>query len=201
MTVLAATPWRTNAELVGAVRDLGYIGDDDQVLDATYGLGRWWTIWRPTLLIGTDLDPAKSQTGDSVDFRALPFDAGSFDVVCLDPPYRLNGTPDLPFDAGYGIAEASRWQDRHQLIRDGIDDCARVLRAGGRLLLKCQDQVCSGRVRWQTLEFANHAAGLGLELVDRLDMLGHRPQPPGRRQVHARRNYSTLLVLRKGGAR
>ncbi len=73
----------------------------------------------------------------------------------------------------------------------------RVLTPGGYLLLKCQDQVCSGQVRWQTREFADHAEQLGMRLVDALHLLGHRPQPAGRRQVHARRNYSTLLVLRK----
>jgi hypothetical protein len=53
-------------------------------------------------------------------------------------------------------------------------------------------------MRFQTIEMASHAATVGLRLVDRFDLLGHiRPQPPGRRQVHARSNYSTLLVFRK----
>lgn len=115
-----------------------------------------------------------------------------------------SGTPDsggpANMDDSYGIRSPSSWQDRHALIRAGIDECARVLRPGGHLLIKCQDQVCSGRVRWQTREFADHAEGLGCTLVDALLLVGHRQQPPGRRQVHARRNYSTLLVCRKGPA-
>ena len=84
-----------------------------------------------------------------------------------------------------------------QLIADGIDECVRVLEPNGVLLVKCQDQVCSGRVRWQTREFVGVAERAGCDLVDMFQLGGHRPQPPGRRQMHARRNYSTLLVLRK----
>jgi hypothetical protein len=53
-------------------------------------------------------------------------------------------------------------------------------------------------VRWLTLDCADHARSVGLELVDRFDMLsGGRSQPPGRRQVHAHGRPSTLLVFCK----
>jgi len=119
--------------------------------------------------------------------------------VVLDPPYRLNGTPDGGgFDDRFGSGQSTRWQERHALIRDGIDEAHRVLSSGGHLLLKCQDQVCSGEVRWQTIEFASHAATIGLELVDRFVMIGAaRPQPPGRIQRRAYGRPSTLLVFRK----
>lgn len=78
-----------------------------------------------------------------------------------------------------------------------LTDTDVVLKPGGMLLVKCQDQVCSGKVRWQTIEFAGHAVELGSRLVDQLHLPSYRPQPAGRRQIHARRNYSTLLVLRK----
>ena len=42
----------------------------------------------------------------------------------------------------------------------------------------------------------DHARALGLELVDVLHVQGYRKQPPGRRQIHARRDYSTALVFR-----
>jgi ubiquinone/menaquinone biosynthesis C-methylase UbiE len=84
-----------------------------------------------------------------------------------------------------------------RLCRDGITEAVRVLRPGGHLLVKCQDQVCSGKVRWQSIDFSMHGIGLGLQLVDRLELVSYRPQPAGRRQVHARRNHSTMLVLRR----
>lgn len=191
--VPAAHRWQSNAHLIVDVARLGYL-DGEVVLDVTYGRGDFWSLWRPTCLVTHDL-----YTLDGVDFRHLPEADASVDVVVLDPPYRLNGTPDRgDFDNRFGINEPTRWQDRHALIRAGIDEAHRVLTFGGRLLLKCQDQVCSGELRWQTIEFASHAATVGLELVDRFDMIGAaRPQPPGRIQRHAYGRPSTLLVFRK----
>lgn len=191
---------RSNAELIVACRDLGYLHDDMVTLDPTWGLGRFWTLWTPRQLVAHDLDAEKSPAG-SVDFTDMPYSPRSFDAVVFDPPFKLNGAGGShPSDSAYGVADTwgGGWQGRHALIRAGITECVRVLRPGGTLLVKCQDQVCSGQVRWQTREFADHAEGLGCRLVDQLHLLGHRPQPAGRRQVHARRNYSTLLVLRKG---
>jgi SAM-dependent methyltransferase len=196
--VMAISDARTNAELVDQCVTLGYLHAGMRTLDPTYGLGRFWSTWAPAQLTACDLDPAKSPLGRPVDFTALPWDDASFDAVVFDPPYKLNGTGGShPSDAGYGVANSVSWRDRHGLIRAGISECARVLAPGGTLLVKCQDQVNSGTVRWQTREFADHAETLGCELVDMLHLVGYRPQPSGRRQVHARRNYSTLLIHRK----
>ena len=187
--VLAATRWPTNAAMIADVATLGYL--EGPVLDPTWGSGTWWNIWRPDTLVAHDL-----YTLDGVDFRRLPHPDGLFNAVAFDPPYKLNGRSTEQVDRRYGVAGPfTRWQDRHALIRDGLTECARVLAPGGHLLLKCQDQVCSGRVRWQTDEFTSHAAALGLAKVDRLDFLkSPRPQA-ATRQVHARRNHSTLLIF------
>ena len=203
--VPAAFAWPTNGHLIADVHRLGYITDDDRVLDPTYGLGRWWTQYRPPDLVAHDLNPRKAPDGRSIDFTRTPYPPGSFDVVAFDPPYKLNGTSTEAVDDQYGVAGSYvPWQERHDLIEQGIDHLATLLRIGGRLLLKCQDQVCSGAVRWQTIEFVNHAhepddEGVpitGLRLVDRFDMLGtSRPQPSGRAQHHAHGRPSTLLVF------
>lgn len=198
MTVLAATAWRTNAEMIDACRELGYLSDDVATLDPTFGKGNFWKRWRPATLVAHDLKL------DGVDFRQLPELDDSFGAVVFDPPYKLNGTPTADIDERYGVDIVSSRGDRHDLIRAGIDECARVLAPNGWLLIKCQDQVNGGKVRWQTREFADHAEQKhGLRLVDALIMIGGRPQPAGRSQLHARRNYSTMLVLRspKAGVR
>jgi hypothetical protein len=194
--VLAASAWPTNAHLVVDLRVLGYLRDEWLTLDPTHGLGTFWKLWQPRRLVACDLDPAKSPVGKSVDFCDLPWPDGHFDSVVLDGPYKLNGTPTEDVDARYGVHRVATWRDRMDLIRRGISECSRVLGAG-YLLVKCQDQVCSGKVRWQTDEFTEHARSVGLRKVDRLDMLGGRQQPGDRRQVHARRNHSTMLVFRR----
>ena len=200
--VMAATAWPTNADMIADCANLGYLRSSDRICDPTWGLGRWWTKWQPAEgnLHGSDIDPAKSPTGTSIDFRRLHYADATYDAVTFDPPYKLNGTPTATTDARYGVHVIATRAGRMQLILDGITECARVVRAGGYVLAKAQDQVNGGKVRWQTIEIANHARGIELELVDMLHMLGHRPQPAGRSQQHARRNLSTLLILQKTGA-
>lgn len=202
--VYAVDHYRNNGELIAAAARLGYI--KGRVLDPTYGKGTWWKVWRPMELVYCDLDATKSPILGSVDFTTPPERwLGYFDTIAYDPPYKLNGTPDPVVDAAYGVDEATRWQARMDLIFRGLVALDTCLGDSGRFLVKCQDQVCSGQVRWQTHEVTNVMEALGYRLQDRLDMLGSRPQPATnpdgskRRQVHARRNTSTLLVFRKAG--
>jgi hypothetical protein len=163
------------------------------------GLAPFWKLWRPDVLLASDLDPSKSSV-ETADFTSLPWPDRSFNAVVFDPPYKLNGTPSDTggIDQRYGVAGScyTRWQDRMELCRAGIRECARVL-DNGCLLVKCQDQVCSGKVRWQSFDFTSVAASCGLGLVDRFDFLSYRPQPLGTIQKTARRNSSQLLVFRR----
>lgn len=197
MTVLATANYRTNGELIAAAAELDYLRSEWRTLDPTFGLGVFWSIWRPDRLVAHDIDPTKSPTGTSVDATNLPYEDRSFDAVVIDGPYKLNGTPTEAVDSRYGVQVPARWQDRMALLGRMLAEGARVL-GDGCLLFKCQDQVCSGKVRWQTHVFTAQAEGLGLGLVDRLDMISYRPQPDGTRQVTARRNTSSLLVFKRG---
>ncbi len=144
--------------------------------------------------MGLDLVGHKVPEGGARgDFTRLPFRDRAFDAVVFDGPYKLNGTPDEETDERYGVHLPTRWQDRMTLLEAGTVEAARVARR--RLLVKCQDQVCSGEIRFQTRLLADVAEAQGFRLVQMLHKEGGRPQPEGRRQVHARQNYSTLLVL------
>jgi hypothetical protein len=183
--------------MIADVAELGYLDRSWLTLDPTYGRGRFWSKWRPDTLITSDLLVPGAM--HAWDFTALPSPDRLYQAVVFDPPYKLNGTPAAgDSDAAYGVDRVASWQERHALIRAGIDECCRVLKPGGVLLVKCQDQVCGGRMRWQTREFADHAETHGVRLIDRFDLLGKsRPQPmEGRRQQHAHGRPSTLLVFR-----
>lgn len=197
-TILAATAWPTNAHLIEACAQLGYLHRGWLTLDPTYGRGLWWTRWRPERLIGHDL------ARDRVDFRSLPYDTGTFDAAVFDPPYvsvggrASTGLPDL--HARYGLTHAPTTPAGLQdLIDAGIAEVTRVVRARGFVLVKCQDYISSGRLWPGTHHTLTAALEHDLEIVDRFEHIAPRPrpQPPGRRQVHARRNLSTLFVLRK----
>ena len=191
--VPAIHAWPTNGDLIADVAKLYDFGES--VLDATYGRGRFWIKYRPPALVTNDLDP-DAEADNHYDFRRLPWPNQSFDTVVFDPPYKLSGTPALgDFDDRYGLSRPQRWQDRMEMIADGAWECARV--AKNLLLVKCQDQVVAGKVRWQTLTVIEAVAPV-MELVDRFDMLGgSRPQPGNRPQRHARGRGSTLLVFRR----
>lgn len=198
MTVYSMDRYPTNAELICAARDLGYLNDDYLILDPTFGLGVFWKAWQPQHFFSSDLDPTKAgSVGEAADFTNLPWEDDSFDAVVFDPPYKLNGTPSGT-DERYGVHLPTRWQDRMRLCRDGITECLRVLKPRGFLLVKCMDQVVSGAKVFQTDNFTHHAQSMGAVKVDQLHMqVNPRPQPAGRRQVHSQGNYSTLLVFKK----
>lgn len=196
--VMRAHRWGTNARMIAeAVVPLGYI--QGSVLDATYGEhGGFWKKYRPARLHANDLNAPGVATNH--DFRFLPWDGRSFTTVVYDPPYKLNGTPDDDvMDQRFGTGTHMTIGERIAMILDGAEECWRV--ADEILLVKCMDQVVSGRMVWQTHLIHNLLAPLGARLKDRFDFLTTpRAQPGNRPQRHARSNYSTLLVFVKGAA-
>jgi tRNA G10 N-methylase Trm11 len=204
--ILAAYQWRSNAELIADVARLGYIKETDRVLDPTYGRGVWWKTFRPSRLHAHDL------VRDGVDFRSLPYRDDLFDVVAFDPPYvAVGGKKTSTLGGPSASGEGSEFHDRYglfdaptspaalqELINEGLTEMHRVTKARGYVLVKCQDYISSGRLWLGTHHTLTHGLSLGLSLVDRFEKLSAvRPQPPGRRQVHARRNLSTLFVFQK----
>lgn len=189
-----------NAELMSDCALLGYF--PGRVLDATFGTGRFWKTYRPFNLTTNDLYGGIT-TDYTYDFRHFTgFRDDAFDSVVFDAPYKLNGTSTglgpSSSDDGYGVGgRYSSVTAKMNLIHAGAYECGRV--ASQFLLVKCQDQVVSGNVVWQTRLIADRLECCStFKLVDMLHVQGYRKQPEGRRQIHARRDYSTLLVFHKG---
>jgi tRNA G10 N-methylase Trm11 len=204
VTVLAASDWATNAEMILDCHRLGYLNDDDVVLDPTWGNGRWWTLWQPKQLVAHNRDK------DGSDFRNLPYPDKHFDAIAYDPPYCCVGgrkTTGIPeFHKAYGMNDApSTPRELQDLINDGLTEMYRLVRHRGLVLCKTMDYVSSGNLWLGTHYTLEHALDLGFEVQDRFEHVGNpRPQPKRTRkdgkpsvQQHARRNLSTLFVLRR----
>jgi len=67
-----------------------------------------------------------------MDFRDMPFDDDSFQLVVFDPPHLRKAGPQSWLRAKYGIL-TDDWRD--DLTR-GFAECFRVLRSGGVLIFK-----------------------------------------------------------------
>ena len=177
MTVLAFDPnRRTNAQAIADAHELGYITEDDFVLDMTYERGRFWNLWRPSrdlALVKNDLNPKMGNV--HFDFRKMPWMDGYFSVVVFDPPYGFRGTSKHAMDESYGLGEYLSVDERLTLMRDGMKEAARL--SNRTVLMKLQDQVVSGEKVWQRILFANYGESIGLRLVDELHVVGYRAQP------------------------
>jgi len=206
MTVLAARHWQDNASLMIDVARL-YLRPDMVVLDPTWGKGLWWNWWsdnRPAKVVGTDI---RGGPDGAADFTCLPFPDETFDAVAFDPPYVVLGgrktSTVTDFKDRYGLDDAPRTVPALlDLIAAGVSEASRVVKPGGVVLVKCMDFISSGRLTLVTHDVVRRASAVALTPVDVFHHVKKRPgpQPRGRRQVHARRNVSTLFVFKAGRA-
>lgn len=197
--------WRNNAEMIRDIASMDvYLRKDWTTLDCTYGLGNFWKLWQPNSLIGCDIELAKSPVGFAVDFTqlSLVFGYEIFDVTVFDPPYMLNGKSTnrgpATKNAAYGVnTPYMPVKDKMLLMLEGLRECIIATKRDGFILVKCMDQVVSGKVFWQT-DLLTTACYVDADWVDMFHLKKEpSAQPPGRRQLHSRRNYSTLLVFQR----
>lgn len=181
--VLAYGAWKNNGEMIADCFELGYIHDDDDIWDGTYGEGTFWKVRRPVGLTGTDLDPSKSPGyPKGVNATRAPWPDESFDVVVLDPDYKLSGT-DHGGGERYGIAGAFRPVNEIMARMQGqLVEGHRVLRSTarhgpGRLMFKCQDQTNAAAKVWVADDVTNWAQALGMRKIGVLLFPSYRPQP------------------------
>ncbi len=188
-----------------------HIPDGAEVADVTYGRGAFWRNIKPDryMVRATDI-----QTG--TDCRNLPYAAESQDCVILDPPYmeglfrksskHLAGAGTYgPFRDRYsdGNATPEGGPKYHAAVLDlyfrAGRESHRVLRKGGVLVVKCQDEVSANRQRLTHVEIINEYESFGLVAKDLFVVV--RSNRPGvsriKKQVHARKNHSYFLVFTK----
>lgn len=193
----------SNAEMFPSILEL-YVPKGGVVADVTYGKG---AFWRDVPRTDYELRATDLRTG--VDCRALPYSDGSLDCVVLDPPYMHTpgGTAHeghQNFEGYYrNNASETSGPKYHEAVLDlyyrAGNEARRVLRDGGILIVKCQDEVCAGKQRLTHVEIVVEYARYGFVAEDCFVLM--RTNRPGvsriLKQQHARKNHSYFMVFRK----
>ena len=182
-----------------------YVKPGSVVADTTYGKGVFWRQVPDDLynLRATDIQ-------DGTDCRDLPYDDGSIDCVVLDPPYMHSpgGTAHeshKPFEDHYrnngsgGQTKSKYHEAIIELYHDAGLEAHRVLRDGGVLIVKCQDEVCSNRQRFTHIDILSSYSEMGFIPEDLFVVVRNNRPGVSRaiRQIHARKNHSYFLVFWK----
>ena len=179
----------TNADLLPKIFEL-YAKPGYKIADVTYGKGVFWRQIDQSQyeVFATDL-----QTG--MDFRSLPYETGSIDVLMLDPPYMHGGgTVKASINDCYKNQNTSH-ESVIRLYAGGILEAARVLVKKGRIIVKCQDEIESGLQRLSHIEVVNLLELFGFRILD-IFVLVQTSVPAMREeyQKSARKNHSYAIV-------
>ncbi len=151
-----------------------------------------------------------------VDCRALPYADASLDCIVLDPPYMEgffrkaksqragSGTHAAFFDA-YSHDGVHAPEDGGPKYHEAVVDlylragleAHRVLRLGGLLIVKCQDEVSANKQRLTHVEIITAYESMGFYTKDLFVLV--RTNAPGvsrlLEQEHARKNHSYFIVF------
>ena len=199
-----------NADVFPEVLAL-HVPEGSTIADVTWGKGVFWKNVPEGCykLLASDL-----KTG--VDCRQLPYEKDSIDCVVLDPPYmeglfrrqqdHLAGSGShASFREHYSNGDACgedspKW---HAAVLDlyfkAGREAFRVLRTGGILIVKCQDEVSANRQNLTHVEIINEYERLGFYTKDLFVVMRQNKPVVSRlkKQVHARKNHSYFLVFVK----
>ena len=120
-------------------------------------------------------------------------------MVVLDPPYAHNpGT--MIVDANYRNAETTGGMyhdDISKLYADGMKEAARIVKPGGFVWVKGQDEIESGYQRWSHVEHLLIALKLGLFGKDLFVLVQDKDPVIQGEQQHSRKKHSYLWVFKK----
>lgn len=188
----------TNADLFPDVAAL-YIPEGSRVIDMTYANGVFWSKMDISKydLVTNDLFNPKAAVAQ--DFRNLSFDSGSFDAAVLDPPYMRTNNRAGVMASNYNNQTINLRTHNAiiSLYRDGYESAKRILRPGGILIVKCQDEVESRKQRWSHIELMTHEGFVAEDLFVLYRTSGILIGRCQENQKHARKNHSYFIVLRK----
>lgn len=177
------------------------------VLDVTANRRRMWrgVAWDGSVMY-SDID---SEVGPDVvaDFRALPFEDGSFDVIVFDPPHlpvAAASTASSPeYVAAFGLSRSAKADNVSALFLPFLREAQRVLRPDGLIFAKIKDFVHNHAYQWSLVDFVNAVRATdGLTACDlrikRDPCGGNLKSGRWERSHHARNVHCWWVVVRKG---
>jgi len=184
----------SNADLIKQVARLYATDPTLRIADVTYGKGAFWRKTPQLDVTGSDLITVPERP---YDFRDLPYEDNSFDIVVFDPPYLVWPGQHMSNDR-YQNAQTTKgfyYSDIRDLYRDGMKEAQRV--AGRQVWVKCKDTVSSGSQRWLHHHILTDAEAMGMTGRDLfiLDATSRLPTGGWTTQHHARKPHSYLWVL------
>ena len=185
-----------NEDLLPEIMNI-YAKDGDKIADVTYGRGNFWKKMDMTKY---KFYPSDLMTG--IDFRNLPYTNDTFDIVVIDPPYMHSSSCPIidDLDSTYRNNKRGGWGTKyvHQLYAEGMLEGYRTLKNKGLLMVKCQDQIESGKNQFDHITIFNFAVQMNF-LPEDLFVLTRNGTPMMRHnyQLHARKNHSYMWVFRK----
>lgn len=178
-----------NSDLFRSVSEM-YIPDGVSVADVTFGKGVFWKQVDTSRfnLITSDLS-----TG--IDFTKLPYKKDSIDILVLDPPYMHGGaTVKKSINDCYRNQNTSH-ESVVRLYAGGILEASRVLKKGGYIFVKCQDEIESAKQRLTHCEILSMFELFGFSCQD-IFVLIQKSIPAMREKYQntARKNHSFLII-------
>jgi hypothetical protein len=173
-----------------------WITEDDEVADVTAGRRVFWQQVPQEIVCRVRFTDAGQEP--PVDCRHLPYADSSLDVVVLDPPYQpAHGNKWGEGTYRYYKLTLDTMQEVLDFYDAAVAEAARVLRSGGRLVVKCQDMSFNHRLLLVHLDVLRSMTKAGVDLADFYVLLNEaRPPRTARavRQERARRAHSYFVV-------
>jgi len=182
----------TNADLFPHILSM-FLPEGSVIADVTYGRGVLWPnvdVSKFTLL--------KSDLQDGIDRRKLPYENASIDALVIDLPYMHTGkSVHKALNKQYHNENNTSHESAIRLYVGGILVAARVLRQKGVIIVKCQDEIESGKQRLSHVELIQLLQLLGFEVLDQFVLMQKTvPMMRFKHQKHARKNQSYAIVAR-----
>ena len=179
----------TNADLLPHILTM-YATYGSTVADVTYGKG---VFWRNVNQEKYNVLPSDLQ--DGIDFRDLPYEDRSIDVLILDPPYMHGGsTVKASINDCYKNQNTSH-ESVIRLYAGGILESSRVLKKKGRIIVKTQDEIESGKQRHSHIEIIQMLELFGFLVLDTFVLVQSSiPAMREKYQKSARKNHSYAIV-------